>query len=437
MKATIAPLKRHPKEIVGMEEPKPQIELLPLRAAVSSDRPSTLDVLVRIIPPAIELKLKRPALNLSLVIDRSGSMKGQKIDLVRQAACYAVQQLRPNDRISVIVFDRAIHTLVNSTQAEDKANIIYQIQQIEPGCGSALHAGWLAGAMQVVKHLNPEHLNRVILLSDGLAGVGERNNQVIGTDVYDLAQRGVSTTTMGVGNAYYENLLMVMARQGGGQYYYIASSQKLPTIFRTELQDLIATIGHTVTLAINPQGSVELEDVLSDLTCDSRGQFQLPNLVMGNALEVVVRLHVPQIEQAADLCYFRLGWIDPQQEMQQKIFKPLHLPVMSSNQLEEFLPHPQVQQRVTLMMAARAKKEAMQQIAHGNYEAASQLLKDARRRVLCAPNSPMMEKEAQTLANLNFDLQSRQLRKISKKGSEEPFDPTLIGVSQPDSHDKD
>ena len=72
-----------------MEEPKPQIELLPLRAAVSSDRPSTLDVLVRIIPPAIELKLKRPALNLSLVIDRSGSMKGQKIDLVRQAACYA------------------------------------------------------------------------------------------------------------------------------------------------------------------------------------------------------------------------------------------------------------------------------------------------------------------------------------------------------------
>lgn len=418
-----------------MEEPQPQIELLPLRAAVSSDRPSTLDVLVRIIPPAIELRLKRPALNLSLVIDRSGSMKGQKIELVRQAACYTIQQLRPNDRISVITFDRAVHTLVNSTPAEDKANVIYQIQQIEPGSGSALHAGWMGGAMQVVKHLNPDHLNRVILLSDGLAGVGERNNQVIGTDVYDLAQRGVSTTTMGVGNAYYENLLMVMARQGGGQYYYIASSQKLPTIFRTELQDLIATVGHTVNLAINPQGSVELEDVLSDLTCDGRGLFQLPNLVMGNALEVVVRLHVPPVQQAADLCYFRLGWIDPQQELQQKIFKALHLPVMSSNQLEEFLPHPQVQQRVTLMMAARAKKEAMQQIAHGNYEAASQLLKDARRRVLCAPNSPMMEKEAQTLANLNFDLQSRQLRKISKKGSDEHFDPTLIGVSQPDSSD--
>lgn len=420
-----------------MDEPQPQIELLPLRAAVSSDRPCALDVLVRVVPPAVELKLKRPSLNLSLVIDRSGSMKGQKIELVRQAACYAVQQLRSTDRISVITFDRAVHTLVNSTQAEDKANVIYQIQQIEPGCGSALHAGWMAGAMQVVKHLNPEHLNRVILLSDGLAGVGERNNQVIGTDVYDLAQRGVSTSTMGVGNAYYENLLMVMARQGGGQYYYIASPQKLPTIFRTELQDLIATIGHTVALAINPQGLVEIEDVFNDLSCDSRGQFLLPNLVMGNPLEVVVRLHVPPLEHDADLSYFRLSWFDPQQEHMQKISKVLHLPVMTSSQLEEFLPHPQVQQRVTLMMAARAKKEAMLQIAHGNYEAASQLLKDARRRVLCAPNSPMMEKEAQTLANLNFDLQSRQLRKLSKKAGDDTFDTTLIGVSNQESNAQD
>jgi Ca-activated chloride channel homolog len=378
------PSSRFSKEIVGMEEPL--IELIPLRAAVSCDHPTTLDVLVRIVPPAVELHLKRPPLNLSLVIDRSGSMKGQKIELVRQAACYAVQQLRPTDRVSIITFDRAVHTLVNSTLADDKANIIYQIQQIEPGSGSALHAGWLGGAVQVVKNLNMEHLNRVILLSDGLAGVGERNNQVIGTDVYDLAQRGVSTSTMGVGNAYYENLLMVMARQGGGQYYYIASTQKLPTIFRTELQDLIATIGHSVTLAINPQGAIEIEDVLNELTTDHKGRFQLPNLVMGNPLEVLVRLQVPPVEQPADLSYFRVTWTDPQQEVQHKIHKVLHLPIMTSSQLEEFLPHPQVQQRVTLMMAARAKKEAMLQIAHGNYEVASQLLKDARRRVLCAPN---------------------------------------------------
>lgn len=417
-----------------MEEP--QIELIPLRAAVSSDHPTMLDVLVRIIPPAVEVHLKRPPLNLSLVIDRSGSMKGQKIELVRQAACYAVQQLRPSDRISIITFDRAVHTLVNSTLAEDKANIIYQIQQIEPGCGSALHAGWLAGAVQVVKHLNNDHLNRVILLSDGLAGVGERNNQVIGTDVYDLAQRGVTTSTMGVGNAYYENLLMVMARQGGGQYYYIASTQKLPTIFRTELQDLIATIGHSVNLAINPQGPVEIEDVLNEITADHRGRFQLPNLVMGNPLEVLVRLYVPPMEKPSDLSYFRLNWTDPQQELMQKICQVLHLPVMTYRQLEDVLPHPVVQQRVTLMMAARAKKEAMQQIAHGNYEIASQLLKDARRRVLCAPNSPMMEKEAQTLANLNFDLQSRQLRRLGKKGSEEPLDSALITISQSDFDDE-
>ena len=73
----------------------PTIYLIPSRAAVSSDRATTLEVLLRIIPPTGEVELKRPTLNIGLVIDRSGSMSGQKIEYVRQAACYAVQQLPP------------------------------------------------------------------------------------------------------------------------------------------------------------------------------------------------------------------------------------------------------------------------------------------------------------------------------------------------------
>jgi Ca-activated chloride channel family protein len=71
----------------------PTINFIPLRAAVSSDSPTTLDVLVRIIPPTTEVELKRPTLNIGLVIDRSGSMQGKKIEYARQAGCYAVEQL--------------------------------------------------------------------------------------------------------------------------------------------------------------------------------------------------------------------------------------------------------------------------------------------------------------------------------------------------------
>src|SRR5262249_15491849 len=77
---------------------QPQIEIIPVRGAVRFDAPVTLDVLVRITPPAPEVQVQRPALNLGLVLDRSGSMGGQnKIGFAREAAIYAVQQLLPTD----------------------------------------------------------------------------------------------------------------------------------------------------------------------------------------------------------------------------------------------------------------------------------------------------------------------------------------------------
>jgi Ca-activated chloride channel family protein len=397
----------------------PIIELIPLRGAICSDSKTTLDVLVKITPPEPEANLKRPAINLGLVIDRSGSMSGDnKITFAKAAACYAVQQLLPSDRVSVTIYDDDVETIVPSTLTTDKPYILSQIERIQPRNMTALHAGWSQGGLQVSNYLNQEHLNRVILLSDGLANAGQTNPDVIGSDVRKLAEQSVSTTTMGVGNDYNEDLLEGMASSGDGNYYYIQSPEQLLAIFQTELQGLMATIGRRVRLKIEPQGGVEVADVFNDLEVTKKGQFRLPNLVMNNPFVVAVRLKVPAISQATE-CNFRLAWDDPEQQKRQKLYASLQLPVVSAAELESFPLNPEVQRQVAIMLSGRAKKEAMQKVDRGEFEAASQLLKDTREQVLTAPDSLLIQQEAQSLVDLDTDLQARQLQQFRKRSGYE------------------
>jgi len=395
----------------------PEIEFIPLRNAVSSDTTTILDVLVKIVPPEPEANIQRPALNLGLVIDRSGSMQGKKILYARQAACYAVEQLLPTDRVSVTIYDDQVETLVASTLAKKKTQITRQIERIQARNATALHAGWVEGGVQVSQYFAPEQLNRVILLSDGLANQGETNPDVIASDVKGLAQRDVSTTTMGVGDDYNEDLLEAMANSGDGNYYYIESSEQLPEIFQMELQGLMATFGRNVTLGIEPQGEVVLVDVFNDLELTHQGQFKLPNLVLGNPFVVVVRLKVPAVvgEQQADLCQFSLAWDGNEQEERFQQQAMLQLPVLAKAELEELPFNPEVQRQVALMMSARAKQEAVQRVDQGEYEIASQLINDTRQQLLRAPQSPLIEQEAQSLVELDADLKARRLRQYRKR----------------------
>lgn len=394
---------------------QPQIDLIPLRPVITSDQPTTLDVLVKIVPPA-PTPMDRPALNLGLVIDRSGSMHGSKIDYARQAACYVVEQLLPSDRISVTIFDDRVEPIVPTTLASNKASLIQAIRRIQDRGSTALHAGWVEGGIQVGQHLHPNHLNRVILLSDGLANVGETNPDRIAADVHGLAERGISTTTLGVGNDYSEDLLEAMARSGDGNFYHIESPQQLPDIFQTELRGLMATVGQKVSLGIEPQTDVTLVDVLNDLDKTSYGRLKLPNLVLGNTIYVVVRLKVPALNREADLCRFRLAWDDPNQRGRQTLRATLRLPIVRTSQLPDFLPNPDVEEQIALLMAARAKAEVVRSLDRGDLEAAQQSIQAARGMMAAAPCcSEAIHQEMDRLADLEADLSRGDVARSRKK----------------------
>lgn len=201
----------------------PTIALIPMHGAIAKDRSVTLDVLIKIEPPIVAIDEKiRPPFNLGFVLDKSGSMQGDKLDYAKQAIAYALQQLLPSDRLSLTLFDSHVKTKIPSTLATDKEKLLAIVKQIQAGSSTALHNGWLQGGIQVSEYLNSEHFNRVILLSDGLANVGETNPDVIASDVHGLMKTGISTSALGVGRDYDEDLLEAIARSGEGNFFHIA-----------------------------------------------------------------------------------------------------------------------------------------------------------------------------------------------------------------------
>jgi Ca-activated chloride channel family protein len=392
----------------------PDIHLIPLREVVSTDHSTTLDLLIKIIPPALEETVERPPLNIGLVLDRSGSMAGQKIEYVRQAATYAVEQLLSTDRVSVTIYDDVIETIIPSMCAVDKASIIRKIRRIYDRGRTALHAGWVQGGIQVSQHLSSKHLNRIILLSDGLANVGEINPDVIASDVHGLAERGVSTTTMGIGREYNEDLMEVMARSGDGNYYYIRSPDQLPSIFGIEMQGLMATMGNDVTLDIKPLAGVQIVELLNRLETNDNGQYRMPNLLFEQPVLVVARLKVPALDQTSELCKVYLSWHEPKQGTRSDCEASLELSAVPSAELEAYECNIEVRQHVALLMAARAREKSVELVARGDYEAARLLLDKTRQDMLNNHDLPMMASEAEALADLEKELKARNFREYRK-----------------------
>lgn len=395
--------------------PTPRIELIPGRPALCSDATVTLDVLVRVTPPLPDVHFPRPPLNLALVLDRSGSMAGaSKMGFAREAASFVVTQLLPTDRVSVTAFDDEVTTIVPNGPAADKHAIVRQIGRVEPRGSTDLHGGWAEGGRQATAGLIPGGVNRVLLLTDGLANRGVTDPNTIAAESRGLAARGVGTTTLGVGADYNEDLLEAMATAGDGHYYYIESPAQLVDLFQTELQGLMATIGQKVSLGLEPRGGAAVSDVLNDLEKAPTGRLMLPNLVVGMSVLVVVRLSVPPAAAGSPLAV-RLAWDDPRAGGRRTLLASLDtLPVVPLAEWSALAVDPEVREQEALMMVARAQKESSRAHERGDVAGTVGMLAQSRAWAECVPGSPAVEDELRAIADLEQALTKGDLLRYLK-----------------------
>ncbi|MDB6148600.1 MAG: hypothetical protein JWQ44_48 [Chthoniobacter sp.] len=271
------------------------------QAAVASPAP---DVTLRVTPDRdyvysggprevivqIEVEARRPDLgkrvpmNLAVVLDRSGSMQGAKIEKARQAANVALDQLGDDDVFSLVIYDNETQVLIAPQRVGDSRHrdeLKAKIDRIRPGGGTALHAGVVLGSNQVRHAFEKERVNRVILLSDGLANVGPSRTADLASLGRELREDGIAVSTIGLGDDYNEDLMTALAEASSANYYYVKDAEKLPGIFSEEIGVARSLLARSVTIRINVPAGVRLKEIIGrpEIECrDRSAEIELPEL---------------------------------------------------------------------------------------------------------------------------------------------------------------
>jgi Ca-activated chloride channel homolog len=259
---------------------------------------------------------RAPPMNIALVIDRSGSMRGERIANALAGALGTVERMRDGDSVTVVTFDTQAQVIVPPTKlsAEERPRIASRINQIRLGGDTCISCG-LEAAMRELSQtrLGDGQVNRMLLLSDGAANNGVRDVPGLRNVAARMRGQGVSISTIGVDVDFDEKVMDAIAAESNGKHYFVAHASALPQVFSQEFDDLATTVASDAEMVVELAPGVEVEEVF-DRTFQRDGRkVRIPFGTFGAKQEKTALLRLRVSDSARgnkEVATVRLGYHD-------------------------------------------------------------------------------------------------------------------------------
>jgi Mg-chelatase subunit ChlD len=235
----------------------------------------------------------REPLNLSAVIDVSGSMRGPKIEAAKEAVRQAIDRLHDGDLLSLVAFASEVSTVLNPTVVDSRlrSEATDVVARLAAGGQTALCGGLDAGIAAALT--NRQETNLVLLLSDGQANVGEQDLEKVGARALEARGRGVTVSTLGVGSDYNEALMVEIANQGGGRFYHVLHAHQIVPYVAGELGEAGAVAAREASITLSLPDATGLQLFSSAYKVTSQSVVALGDIPVDTQMEVVLRLQLP------------------------------------------------------------------------------------------------------------------------------------------------
>ena len=380
-----------------------QLNALANRSRSSIDGREIHYVSLRFTAPDLESKRQRQAVNVGLVLDRSGSMAGRKLVLARTAIDTSLSMLRAQDRFALVVFDDKIDLLAASQHAHDDARrgALQRLARVEARGSTNLGEGWLRGASEVEPHRKPDCLTRVIIVTDGMANHGETDPERLVEWARMLQAKGITTSMIGIGTDFQEKLLQGIADGGGGHTYYAEQPRQLVDQLASELgETLEVTLREPVISVTIPEGvSVELLDAYP-VTARTGGLEIAPgDLTARQIVELMFEVTLPAgvLGDSIALGFALRTGAGPMAIAQAEMRWSFATPEAAASEPRT----PEVEVRAAELIEAKAQEEALNLNREGRYEdAEARLAAGARKLAALSPENPDVIRIAQGMAQI-------------------------------------